>query len=580
MKKNPTSTAKNAGTEVEWFMRFWLPGAFKGRWSTHQNAPIRQVTCRIMEPPNAPNSDKMIEHWRQDEIDGSTANIQPGLDRLKPGRLYLLELDVPADSMYRSAGPAGPDTGRAEVNTLPPRIHPSDNFDYQVRPARFWFEVEDAPEASPTAKRISAMHDEEYEQTRPPPARHQLLPTGTGVTNVEVDWRPDWLRRGRKDNDIHIRPAGSNEMKDGRPTHIVLHSIGIPQLDNVSNIGAAFIEFFEKTGNGGVHYIVDADGHVVKMCPESRALHHADTAFWRGTKSINSHAIGIEHGWSSPPDANPKQQMRAVRNLLQALKAAFGIDGRNIAGHGEVRCIGESEASLSTALYTAPANRTQEQKELVKRIEDKKRDALVARNDHYREKGQTSKILTDAQIAQKVAAHLRSAKLSYEYDFSWGLALHPSARLVTCPGPYFGWAYLAARGVVPDPTLVELPDDWHQSAYSGIFGHSEAISLRIGDNDLAQVWNGKPQPDILGSPILELHEDLRFIGYTIPTDPTQANGSGHVFSKMLEMAIKAFRTRYMQDPRPKITTKPAYGQVDKATAAMVRRVRLAYEESV
>ncbi|WP_106395624.1 N-acetylmuramoyl-L-alanine amidase [Enhygromyxa salina] len=82
----------------------------------------------------------------------------------------------------------------------------------------------------------------------------------------------------------------------------------------------------------GVHYIVDYDGHVVKMCPDTRSLGHAHTSYWRGVKKMNSRAVGIEHGWTHLPVGQSPAQMRVSAELVQQTKSKFNIDAETSLG--------------------------------------------------------------------------------------------------------------------------------------------------------------------------------------------------------------------------------------------------------
>lgn len=573
--KNPKSTAKVAGTTVDWKMRFWSPGAYQPRWSEYPRALIRQVTCRILEPNDAPGETEMAEIWRQDGIDTAAVSIQAGLEKLATGKIYLLELDVAADSLYRSAGPAGPSTGRADVNELPPWHHHSDVYDYQVRPARFWFDVEDVSNAGSSTKGIRTMNDdEENTSKRPAPARHLLrFDPKAGINQVDVDWRPDWLRRGRQNGATYIRPQGSRELRDGRPSHVVLHAIGNPEANKVSNIGAAISEFVNKSGTGGVHYIVDVDGHVVKMAPDLQSLAHSNTSTWRGVSSLNRCAIGIEHAWDTPPDPFSKDMIRATADLLRSLKSEFAIDGRNIAGHGEVRCIEDKDESPDNiAVRTDAASRTPEQAQRVAKLDAYKRDKLIAQNDKNRAKGKLDKILSQDEIETRVAAHIKSKDLGFDYDPSWGLALHSSARLVSCPGRDYRWPDLVRWGLVPDPDLSELPGDWATTAYSGIFSHSPDIQLRDQDDDTISLFGANTPQGFTGTPVRELHDDMIAIGYALPL--VAWNGNGHKYTHLLMNVVKGFKARYMPSLNPKAN---AYGRVNIEIAMMIKRVRAAYD---
>lgn len=162
---------------------------------------------------------------------------------------------------------------------------------------------------------------------------------------------------------------------------------------------------------------------------------------------------------------------------------------------------------------TDPAARTAAQRQLVDELAAAKRQKLLERNEELREQGRLDDVLTDAQIEARVASYVESKDLGFDYEAIWGPALHPSSRVVSCPGRLFGWAYLAKRGVVPDPQDIEIPVDMEQ-AYSGIF--KRVSKLLEKDNDTESTWGGKNHTAVSGDPILELHEDLRSIGYPIP----------------------------------------------------------------
>jgi N-acetyl-anhydromuramyl-L-alanine amidase AmpD len=527
--KDTVGSARAGGTIIDWLIRLWAPGDHVARWGGGDESIIRHVTCRIFEVGGTPDengvSPDAVEVWRRDGIMPGYLDVQGALDTLTAQQLYMLELDVPENSMHRSGGPAGPDTGRQDIAEMPP-WYKSDQFDYQVRPARFWFEVE-AREGELAGMRIHTIGDgaslgPEPSLVRPPPARARLIDDAQlGVRHVEIDWRPDWLRRGRVrvfDKDAqgkttrsriepHVGPSGSEVMHGGKPTHIVLHNIG------GDDIGSALTKFTSGKGSGGIHYLVDLDGHVIKLCPETHGVSHADESSWRGKKGLSRRSTGIEHATNEAGETYPPAQMRATLDLLRQLKAHFEIDGRNIVGHGEVRCIDPKEVPVFNADKTALA-----------------------------------------------------------YDPDWGLALHPHARLTSCPGVRFPWGYFAARGVVPNPADTPLPEKWDETAYGGFFVSPDVPNLCEGDDDGREFWGGARQSHVHreSRPIRELYDDLRAIGYPIPIGAW--NNHGGEFIGILGLAIRAFKARYMQDRADDADAR----QVDRETAATIKRVLAAY----
>jgi N-acetyl-anhydromuramyl-L-alanine amidase AmpD len=564
--KAAKTPARSDNAIIDWAIRFWAPDdGFKTRWSSSKSAPIHQVSCTISQLDDG----DFVEIWRVGGINASSVPIQPGLDKLEDNRLYRLDLDLPPASMYRSAGPAGPDTGRANINELPPWFGDYHLYDFQVRPARFWFYVEDLPESADVgagAKRIREFYDDEVDGAkRPPPALHRLDEDKFGVRHVTVDWRPDWLRRGRRKGGTKaIGPSGGYPIHGGKPTHIVLHATGgaVPPT-----IGKALGEFMAATSKKGIHYIIDLDGHVVKMCPETHGLAHSNESSWRGKEGLNRRSVGIEHAHGDKQGTYPEAQTRASIDLVRALKRHFDIDGRNIAGHGEVRCITDKEADLSKAIQA---------------LEDKtattKQKQLVADTRAARRKTLEGHDYSEARLEQLVDSYIKGKNLG-EYERSWGLALHKNSRLGSCPGLAFEWALFAKRRVVPEPRVEELSDDWDETAYFGVFKLIKGLILKPDDDDAGRKWGGKnhaepaEEPDspaqTLGipakaTPIQELRDDMRTIGYAAPA------GGKVDFNEPLKNAIRAFKARYMQK-------NTLDGNVNAETAKLIKAVVAAYQ---
>lgn len=87
------------------------------------------------------------------------------------------------------------------------------------------------------------------------------------------------------------------------------------------------------------HYVVDDDGLITRMVPESERAWHAGISFWRGDRDINSRSIGIEIQNVGPsggyPDF-PETQMRAVVDLSADVVRRHRIRPENVLGHSDV----------------------------------------------------------------------------------------------------------------------------------------------------------------------------------------------------------------------------------------------------
>jgi N-acetyl-anhydromuramyl-L-alanine amidase AmpD len=136
--------------------------------------------------------------------------------------------------------------------------------------------------------------------------------------SLDIDWKADWVRATRAD----ARPAGS------AVSAIVLHRT------EASTIGSSLDQFISGAENS--HYVVDVDGHVVKMINDAGRGAHAGTgAQWRGASPLNNFAVGIES--VNDGGAFPSAQMQAVVRLVRDLSNLFPIRKEDVVGHCEVK---------------------------------------------------------------------------------------------------------------------------------------------------------------------------------------------------------------------------------------------------
>lgn len=87
------------------------------------------------------------------------------------------------------------------------------------------------------------------------------------------------------------------------------------------------------------HYLVEEDGLIWRLVPESRRAWHAGASFWRGHSLLNARSIGIEivnpgHEWGYRPF--PALQMAAVAELCLDILGRHPIPPRNVVGHSDV----------------------------------------------------------------------------------------------------------------------------------------------------------------------------------------------------------------------------------------------------
>jgi N-acetyl-anhydromuramyl-L-alanine amidase AmpD len=115
-------------------------------------------------------------------------------------------------------------------------------------------------------------------------------------------------------------------------TAIVLHRTEQPEIGSTLN---SFID-----GKENAHYLVDVDGHTVKMVFEADEAEHAGPSQWQGVKHVNRFSIGIEI--VNQKGSFPAAQMNAVMDLVQRLMKEFNIPRHRILGHCEVRELKDS----------------------------------------------------------------------------------------------------------------------------------------------------------------------------------------------------------------------------------------------
>jgi N-acetyl-anhydromuramyl-L-alanine amidase AmpD len=135
-----------------------------------------------------------------------------------------------------------------------------------------------------------------------------------------IDWKPDWVACKHSGP----RPAKAN------PTHILLHRTGGPTP------GSALDTFLPSPKSS--HYLVDVDGHVIKLVHEDMVANHAGTSWWNGRSRVGEFSVGIEivnqdgGGDFTPP------QYEAVIRIIRDLMARYpDITRHRVIGHGEVR---------------------------------------------------------------------------------------------------------------------------------------------------------------------------------------------------------------------------------------------------
>lgn len=87
------------------------------------------------------------------------------------------------------------------------------------------------------------------------------------------------------------------------------------------------------------HYMVEEDGTIYYLVPETKRAWHAGVSHWRGEGNLNHISIGIEvvnpgHEWGYC--AFPEKQMEAVTALCKDIVERYAIDPRNVVAHSDI----------------------------------------------------------------------------------------------------------------------------------------------------------------------------------------------------------------------------------------------------
>jgi N-acetylmuramoyl-L-alanine amidase len=114
---------------------------------------------------------------------------------------------------------------------------------------------------------------------------------------------------------------------------LVLHYTGMATAD------AALERLRDPDARVSAHYVVEENGVIWRLVPESRRAFHAGVSCWEGESGLNAVSIGIEivnpgHEWGYR--GFPEAQMAAVERLCRDLLARHPIPRHRVVGHSDI----------------------------------------------------------------------------------------------------------------------------------------------------------------------------------------------------------------------------------------------------
>ena len=114
---------------------------------------------------------------------------------------------------------------------------------------------------------------------------------------------------------------------------LVLHYTGM------TTAAAALGRLCDPIARVSAHYVIEENGVIWRLVPESRRAFHAGVSCWEGERDLNAVSLGIEivnpgHEWGYRPF--PEAQMASVEHLCRDLVARYPIPPHRVVGHSDI----------------------------------------------------------------------------------------------------------------------------------------------------------------------------------------------------------------------------------------------------
>ena len=121
---------------------------------------------------------------------------------------------------------------------------------------------------------------------------------------------------------------------------LVLHYTGM------TSAAAALARLCDPDAGVSAHYVIEENGVISRLVPETRRAFHAGASCWEGESDLNSVSLGIEivnpgHEWGYRPF--PEAQMSSVECLCQNLIGRYSIPPHRVVGHSDIAPVRKSD---------------------------------------------------------------------------------------------------------------------------------------------------------------------------------------------------------------------------------------------
>ena len=332
------------------------------RWGNRKSHPVKGALIELFDSQGTVVVGAFV-----------TANPAPKTNKLgnvtiKTGNLpdgeYVLKLNPPAGHELRGAMP-GPITDPAVRDAQLRPVGPADAFfNDPPQHTRFRFLevritiVNGVLHEDKDKNKITLVKDMLHTQA--------VVAHGAAVRESEsllaIDWKPDWVQCGLTDGPKKQQADPSRPGKLLSPVHfIVLHH------SDATTPGSTLDHFSDRVNNkdrAGAHYLVDVDGHVIKMMDETLLTNHAGRCSWYELESDpvmtrtagfrwSDISVGIEQVHKYP-DKYTSNMVVGTKNLIERIRSAYGTSPHNVLGHGEIALHGPLNAMRIGRKLTCP----------------------------------------------------------------------------------------------------------------------------------------------------------------------------------------------------------------------------------
>jgi len=130
-----------------------------------------------------------------------------------------------------------------------------------------------------------------------------------------------------------LSPNHGPRPEPARIDMLVLHYTGM------KTAAAALERLCDPASRVSAHYVVEENGAIWRLVPDSRRAFHAGVSCWEGESDLNSVSIGIEivnpgHEWGY--HRFPEAQMASVEQLCQHLLSRHPIPPYRVVGHSDI----------------------------------------------------------------------------------------------------------------------------------------------------------------------------------------------------------------------------------------------------